>query len=96
MTKAELVDKVYQSMLGTVLKRDVEDVIQLAFTHMKQAVRNEKRFSYPDFGTFSVRFCKARMGVNPQTGVPIKIPAKRKIVFKPSPDFKNLFTEPSA
>ena len=32
----------------------------------------------PGFGSFSLKECKARMGRNPRTGEPLKIPAKQE------------------
>jgi len=34
------------------------------------------------FGKFSVKTQAARTGRNPQTGAPVNIPAKKKVVFK--------------
>jgi nucleoid DNA-binding protein len=42
------------------------------------------------FGTFSVSERKARNGVNPQTGKPIKIAASKSVKFKPSTHLKDL------
>lgn len=44
----------------------------------------------PGFGSFSLKECKARMGRNPRTGEPLKIPAKRVVRFSPS---KNLMPQ---
>lgn len=93
MTKPELIDNVYQAMLGTVLKRDVEDVIQLTFTHMRNAVAKDHRFEMAGFGTFTMRIRKARTGYNPQTGMPIKIPLTKTVGFKPAPAFKKFLAE---
>ena len=38
-----------------------------------KAIKKEKRFSYPGFGTFNVKSRKARKGRNPQTGEVINI-----------------------
>lgn len=40
------------------------------------------------FGTFGVRKRAARMGLNPQTRQPIKIEAKRALVFRPGKHIK--------
>jgi len=37
------------------------------------------------FGTFRVTETKERIGRNPRTGEPIKIPAGRRVSFSPSP-----------
>jgi DNA-binding protein HU-beta len=38
-------------------------------------------FTIPGLGKLVIRSYKARMGRNPQTGEPIKIPAKRRLKF---------------
>lgn len=88
MTKAELVDRVFKAVADDVTKRAVEEVLDMGFEEIRKCVKKEKRFSYPGFGTFTVRLRKARRGVNPQTGKPIKIPASRTVGFKPAPIFK--------
>src|SRR5208282_4165189 len=74
MTKAELIDHVAETKGLEATKKAVETILDLAFDEIGKAVRKEKRFSYPGFGTWTVRTRKARMGVNPQTKKPIKIP----------------------
>lgn len=88
MTKAELIDVVAGAKGLEVTKRSVENILDLAFEEIRKSVKKEKRFSYPGFGTFTVRTRKARMGVNPQTKKPIKIPASKAVGFKAAPNFK--------
>jgi len=42
----------------------------------------------PGLGIFRLRKMKARMGRNPQTGEPIKIPARKKVGFSVARAFK--------
>ncbi|HVO31008.1 MAG TPA: HU family DNA-binding protein [bacterium] len=89
MTKAELIDSVAETKgLEGTTKKAVEQILDLAFDEIAKAVRKEKRFAYPGFGTWTVRTRKARMGVNPQTKKPIKIPATKTVGFKPAPVLK--------
>ena len=88
MTKAELVNLVAETKGLEVTKKDVESILDMAFDGIAKAVRKDRRFSYPGFGTFTVRTRKARMGVNPQTKKPIKIPATKTVGFKPAPVLK--------
>ncbi len=89
MTKAELIDHVAEAKgLEGTTKKAVEQILDLAFDEIAKAVRKEKRFAYPGFGTWTVRTRKARMGVNPQTKKPIKIPATKTVGFKPAPVLK--------
>ena len=86
MTKAELISQIAGKTGLT--KKAVEEVLDEAFAQIKKAVKKEKRFAYPDFGTFTVKKRKARKGRNPQTGEEIKIPASKTVGFKPAPSFK--------
>ena len=89
MTKDELIINVMKTCNGNGLsKRLTTDILNNAFTVMAKAIKKDKRFSYPGFGTFTVRKRKARTGRNPQTGEAIKINASKTVGFKPSPRFK--------
>ena len=91
MTKAELIDKVAQkiSRSSQVSKKATGDIIDLTFAEIALAIRKEKRFSVPSFGTFNVKSRKARKGRNPQTGEEMKIKASKTVSFKPAPQLKN-------
>ncbi|TDI93802.1 MAG: HU family DNA-binding protein [Caldithrix sp.] len=89
MTKDELIINVMKTCNGNGLsKRLTTDILNNAFTVMGKALKKDKRFSYPGFGTFTVRKRKARLGRNPQTGEIIKISASKTVGFKPSPKLK--------
>jgi len=90
MTKDELIIAVIKSCKGDELsKRLVSDIIDATFETVGKSVKKDKRFSYPSFGTFTVRNRKARMGRNPQTGAEIKIKASKTVGFKPAPTLKS-------
>ena len=90
MTKDELITSVIKSCKGSDLsKRLTGDVIDAVFENISKAVKKEKRFAYPGFGTFTVRSRKARKGRNPQTGEEIKIKASKTVGFKPAPTLKS-------
>jgi len=57
---------------------------------MKNVIKGAKKGSVGlvGFGTFKTVKTKARKGVNPQTGKPLKIPAKKIIRFKVSKNLK--------
>ena len=89
MTKDDLVIAVAKSCKSDDLsKRLVSDVIDATFESIEKSIKKDKRFSYPAFGTFTVRNRKARKGRNPQTGEEIKIKASRTVGFKPAPALK--------
>jgi DNA-binding protein HU-beta len=86
MTKADLVNAV--SKVAKISKRAAGSAVDAAFEGVARAIKKEKRFQVPGFGTFTVRSRKARKGRNPQTGVEITIKASRTVGFKPSPNLK--------
>ena len=89
MTKAEMIEAVLKSAKGVDLsKKAMGEILDATFAEVRKAIKKEKRFSYPDFGTFTVKSRKARMGRNPQTGETIKIKASKSVGFKAAPTFK--------
>lgn len=90
MTKDDLINSVIKSCKDPNLsKRLTGDVLDAVFENISKAIKKEKRFAYPSFGTFTVRNRKARKGRNPQTGEEIKIKASKTVGFKPAPTLKN-------
>lgn len=87
MTKAELIDAVHASAEG-LSKKSVSEIVDATFNSLSDAIR-EGRFSYPGFGTFTVKETKAREGRNPQNGKAIKIAASKSVRFKAAPKFKD-------
>ncbi len=78
MTKAQLVTRLSQKT--DVSKKQVAQLLdQLADIAHKEAKRG---FTIPGIGKLVVVNRKARMGRNPATGEPIKIPAKRALKFR--------------
>ena len=53
-----------------------------------RAIRKDKRFWMPGFGTFSVRRRRPRAGFNPRTKAAMTIPAARTVGFRPAPKLK--------
>ena len=83
MTKSDLIEAVMKSVKDDDLsKRLATDIINNAFGVISKSIKKDKRFSFPDFGTFTVRNRKARKGRNPQTGEVIQIPAKKVVKFR--------------
>jgi DNA-binding protein HU-beta len=88
MTKADLIERVAKDYGPGASRRLVMTLIESAFEHLHKAIKKDKRFTYPGFGTFSVKKRKARKGRNPKTGEIIDIAPTRTVVFKPAPNFK--------
>ena len=89
MKKPELLDQVVKNLGTGLSKKDAVSIVDAAFQVIGQAIREEKRFVYPGFGTFTVRERPARKGRNPRTGKQINIKASRSVGFKPAPTLKD-------
>ena len=87
MTKAELVEKIQESR-SDLSKKAVATLVDSLFDEIAKAIRKDKRFSLPGFGTFTVKKRKGRTGRNPQTGAEIKIAPSKTVSFKPAPVLK--------
>ena len=88
MTKQELVNLISKDNRWGLSKKATGEVIDAVFSNIRKAVKKERRFSYPGFGTWTVRHRKARNGRNPQTGAVIRIKASKTVGFRPAKEFK--------
>lgn len=95
MTKAEFVDQVVKSAGVELSKKDAAGVLDTIFSAISQTIRDENRFSYPGFGTFTVKERSARKGRNPRTGDAIDIKASKTVGFKPAPSLKQTLATPA-
>ena len=87
MTKSDLIATICKERTG-LSKRAVSEVVETTFATLARGLKKDKRFSFPGFGTWTVKARKARKGINPQTGQAITIKASKTCTFKPSADFK--------
>jgi DNA-binding protein HU-beta len=88
MTKAELIEKVAKEAGAGVSKKQVSDIVESTFATLEKAIRKDKRFHLPGFGTWAVKKRQARKGRNPKTGEVVMIAPTRTVAFKPAPTFK--------
>jgi DNA-binding protein HU-beta len=86
MTKAELVEAV--AVQTRMTKKTTAEVIDVIFDNIFKAVKRDERFSYPGFGTWSVRSRKARKVRNPQTNEMMKLKPSKTIGFRPAKELK--------
>ena len=87
MTKAELIEKIQESRTD-LSRKAVSTLVDTLFDEITRAIKKDKRFSLPGFGTFTVKKRKGRTGRNPQTGAEIKIAPSKTVGFKPAPALK--------
>lgn len=92
MTKEELIKAVAGE--AQIRKVDAEKAVNSLIRIVSATLKKKGRLSLAGFGTFEVAQRKARQGRNPQTGMPIKIPASRVVKFKPAKAIKTAFAGP--
>ena len=80
LTKAQLMTHLANAT--GVPKRDVVAIFDELTSVAYREAKKEKGFTIPGVGKLIVVRRKARMGRNPQTGEPIKIPARRALKFR--------------
>lgn len=85
MTKSAIIGHLAQK--SNLSKKQVVDVMDQLLTLATKEAKNV--FVVPGFGRLVLANRKARMGRNPQTGEPIKIPAKRVVKFRLSKSLKD-------
>ncbi len=90
MTKADLIEEVRNAKGVDLTKKETEAVVSAVFEAIRGAIKKDKRFSFPGFGTFTVRQRKPRKGRNPRTGAQITIKASKTVGFKPAPKLKSV------
>ena len=83
MTKADIIDAVHER-LGGYSKKEVAEIVDLAFETMKDVLAVGTKLKLSGFGSFVVRAKGPRIGRNPQTGEELTISARRVLTFKPS------------
>ena len=78
MTKSQIADHL-AGKSGVTKKTATELLENLAALSYKEA---KNAFTLPGIGKLVLSHRKARVGRNPQTGEPIKIPAKKVVKFR--------------
>ena len=88
MTKQDLVNLIAAGNNWGLSKKATEEVVDAVFDSIRKAIKKDRRFRYPGFGTFEIRSRKARTGRNPRTGDTIKIKASKTVGFRPAKSLK--------
>ena len=83
MTKADIVETVYEKV-GGFSKKEAAEIVETVFDTIKETLERGEKIKISGFGNFVVRDKNARAGRNPQTGQEITISARRVLTFKPS------------
>ena len=80
MNKSELVETL--SINNNLTYKKAEQIVNLIFDTMSQALIDNDRIEIRGFGSFMVKDYKAYMGRNPKTGEIIKVKQKKLPFFK--------------
>jgi len=88
MNKAELVEAVAKS-LGSASKAEAERAVNAVIDGIKAGIKKDKSVQLIGFGTFKVAERAARMGINPKTGVKMKIKKSKTVKFGVGKELKS-------
>lgn len=80
MTKAELVAKMAAHL--DMPKAQVRRVVDSVVDTLTGALKKGEKVAVSGLGVFEVKSRKSREGRNPRTGAPIKISARKAVVFR--------------
>ncbi|MGL4533440.1 MAG: HU family DNA-binding protein [Fusobacteriaceae bacterium] len=80
MTKKEFVDKL--ALKGEMSKKDAEKFLGVFLDTVEESLIHGDSVSFVGWGKWEVVQREAREVRNPQTGEPIKVPAKKVVKFR--------------
>ena len=89
MNKAQLVDSVQKFLGKGASKACAERAVGATIDSIAGALKRGQTVQLIGFGTFKVVSRKARMGVNPKTGQPLKIKASKTVKFGVGKELKS-------
>ena len=91
LTKKDLVNSIYMQIGFS--KKISETLIDEFFSLIIHNLNNENKIKLSNFGNFSIRKKKSRIGRNPKTKEKKTITERNVVLFKPSKEFKQLINQ---
>ncbi len=87
LTKKDIINSLYMQVgfSKKISENLLEDILESIIENLKK----HKKIKISNFGTFSLKFKKSRVGRNPKTKENKVISERKVVLFKPSKDFKN-------
>ncbi len=86
LTKKDLVNSVYMRLgFSKQISESLIDDLLLTIIHN---IKSEKKLKLSNFGTFTIRRKKSRIGRNPKTKETKTISSREVVLFKASKEFK--------
>ena len=92
LTKADLVNKLYESEIVT--KAEAVEAVETVLEIIKQTLEDGENVLISGFGKFTVKDKRARRGRNPHTGEDLILSPRRVVTFKPSGVLRNKINNP--
>lgn len=86
MNKTQLVEAV--ALDANITKVDARKAVDAIIRVTVQSLQAGERLTLTGLGSFSVQQKPARMGRNPRTGAPVKIPPRKAIKFRPTAEIE--------
>ena len=90
MNKSDMINKIAKD--AGITKKAAKSAIESFIDMTRKEVKAGRPFRVAGLGTFALKKSKARKGVNPATGEPIKIKAKKRMVFRAGAEVKKLLS----
>ena len=91
LTKKDLVNTVYMQIGFS--KQISENLIEEFFSLIVLNLKKKRNVKISNFGTFSIRSKKSRIGRNPKTKESKVISERDVVLFKPSKEFKEFINQ---
>tara|TARA_S200000501_G_scaffold348977_1_gene364691 strand:+ start:482 stop:784 length:303 start_codon:yes stop_codon:yes gene_type:complete len=86
LTKKDIVKSIYMQI--GFPKKVIEEIINDLIDLIISGIKNDKKLKISNFGTFTLREKKRRIGRNPKTKEERVVRERKVVLFKPSKDFK--------
>tara|TARA_B100001123_G_scaffold277384_1_gene308535 strand:- start:367 stop:666 length:300 start_codon:yes stop_codon:yes gene_type:complete len=86
LTKKEIINSLYMQIGFS--KKISENLLEDILSIIVQNLKTHKKIKISNFGTFSIRSKKSRLGRNPKTKEKKLISKRNVVLFKPSKEFK--------
>jgi integration host factor subunit alpha len=83
MTKADIVEYVYEKV-GGISKKESAELVDELIELMKGTLASGENIKITGFGNFVVKHKGQRKGINPRTKKPIILPERKVLKFKSS------------
>jgi integration host factor subunit beta len=93
MTKADLITIISEK--AQIQHKQAENVVNLVFDMMCDALKKDERIEIRGFGSFVNRSYGSYQGRNPKTGELVQVPPKKVPFFKVGKELKEMVDQPT-